>query len=124
MERQNAICPYCGQTLLITSIMGDETRDEQEAAIGACDCDEAIRWRALKRFEENAGRIMGPDAEKNGFCGPLSDAIREEIVRAAGIVYNAEAVSITIQITDTERAQVKAVKGSIRLIRREVRERS
>ena len=123
MPGTSAVCKFCGQANLITT-SGEPPEGKllELAAIKACQCRGADKWRAMERFIESLDGIVGPGSKKNGFRGEVDKEAIKLIMEAASCIHEGNAAKVIIVLSPADRVTVEEKKDILTATRREVRE--
>lgn len=116
---QFAICPYCGQTHIISGQQELGETELGEAATARCACAGAVRCRCLANARELVRDLCVDGWEDKGFTGPLPARAVELISLAVPYVYDGDASGVTISFGSSKVTLAAGGRTSVKIGRRE-----
>lgn len=116
-------CRFCGQAVAVKPEPG-ETPDE--AAVRACDCPEARRWRLrlerVERSREMVDEMFGPGCEEEYETKPVPEETLQLLKAAAVLDIDGKLTKATVQVGGICKAEIgTGGKGEIKVKRTEGR---
>lgn len=116
-------CRFCGQAVAVKPEPG-ETPDE--AALRACDCPEAKRYRLrmerVERSREMVDEMFGPGCEEEYETKPVPEETLQLLKAAAVLAIDGKLTKTTVQVGGICKAEIgTGGKGEIKVKRTEGR---
>jgi hypothetical protein len=121
LDATSAACPFCGQ---VVEVIDPKGFDLETAAKMRCDCHEAMRWKALRKFQSDVDALTGDESKKIGFREKLDESVHKLIMDAAASIYDGVMMRAVIKISPADQITVEEKKDVLTATRREVREMS
>ena len=116
-------CRFCGQAVAVKPDPG-ETPDE--AAVRACDCQEArrycLRMERVERSREMVDEMFGPGCEEEYETKPVPEETLQLLKAAAVLAIDGKLTKATVQVGGICKAEIgTGGKGEIKVKRTEGR---
>lgn len=116
-------CRFCGQAVAVKPEPGETT---EEAAVRACDCPDARRYRLRKerveRSQELVDEMFGPGCEEAYETKPVPEETLQLLKAAAVLAIDGKLTKTTVQVGGICKAEIgTGGKGEIKVKRTEGR---